>query len=286
MTEETTAIEENTMAENSEQQERNDAQDDAQLEQSDSASTNEEKARRMGWIPKEEYSGPEEKWVDANVFIERGENELPVLRDRLRKQDEVAAKRDREISEMRKDVKALREHTSRVEKQAYEKAIEELRREQEEAITEGDTERFRQIEKKKEDLQKSSQESFAPEQPQQPEVDPIIKDWASQEPWFDNDVEMTEIAIGLSRAHASRNMSMDDNLREVSKKIRDMFPEKFGVNPKRNRPSAVEGGGGVKRGKGNTYADLPPADRAICDRLIKEGTLTKEEYVKYYPWNE
>ena len=33
----------------------------------------EARARRQGWRPKEEYRGPEERWVPAQEFLERGE---------------------------------------------------------------------------------------------------------------------------------------------------------------------------------------------------------------------
>ena len=42
------------------------------------------RARRMGWIPKDEYGGKPDNWRSAKDFIERGENEMPILRERLR----------------------------------------------------------------------------------------------------------------------------------------------------------------------------------------------------------
>ena len=47
-----------------------------------------DRATRMGWTDKESYTGPAERWVDAKTFIERGETILPILKDRLRKQDD------------------------------------------------------------------------------------------------------------------------------------------------------------------------------------------------------
>ena len=40
----------------------------------------EQAAREMGWRPKEEFRGDTAKWVDAETFVSRGENFIPILR--------------------------------------------------------------------------------------------------------------------------------------------------------------------------------------------------------------
>ena len=44
----------------------------------------ESRARAMGWVPKDQFRGPAENWRDAGEFVRRGEEELPILRERLR----------------------------------------------------------------------------------------------------------------------------------------------------------------------------------------------------------
>src|SRR5882762_9790943 len=44
------------------------------------------KARKMGWLPKEQFRGSADKWVDAERYVSRGEEFIPFLkadRDRL-----------------------------------------------------------------------------------------------------------------------------------------------------------------------------------------------------------
>jgi len=45
--------------------------------------TVEEKAAQQGWAPQDQWRGPPGKWVDAETFLKRGENNPRVLRERL-----------------------------------------------------------------------------------------------------------------------------------------------------------------------------------------------------------
>ena len=52
----------------------------------------EQRAKDMGWAPREEWRGDPERWIDAEQFVHRGEEILPILRSTNRKlQDEVTA---------------------------------------------------------------------------------------------------------------------------------------------------------------------------------------------------
>src|SRR2546421_12509972 len=57
-----------------------------------SAEETEVKAKELGWAPKEEFRGNPEKWVDAETFLKRGEEILPLVKAQNRKlQNEVTA---------------------------------------------------------------------------------------------------------------------------------------------------------------------------------------------------
>ena len=64
--------------------------DEPQTEGEDTAAL-EQEARSMGWVPKEEFRGPETQWRDANEFVERGRTMIPILNARLREKDEKLA---------------------------------------------------------------------------------------------------------------------------------------------------------------------------------------------------
>ncbi|NIR14377.1 MAG: hypothetical protein GWN86_10690, partial [Desulfobacterales bacterium] len=48
-------------------------------------SESERQARAQGWAPKEEWRGPEDQWVDADTFLERGQKNNAILRERNEK---------------------------------------------------------------------------------------------------------------------------------------------------------------------------------------------------------
>jgi len=37
-------------------------------------------AKRQGWVPEEEFNGPEGKWVDAETFVKKGKEINALLR--------------------------------------------------------------------------------------------------------------------------------------------------------------------------------------------------------------
>ena len=39
----------------------------------------EQKARNMGWVPKEDWKGNPDNWVGADEFVKRGETFVPFL---------------------------------------------------------------------------------------------------------------------------------------------------------------------------------------------------------------
>ncbi|MDE2106523.1 MAG: hypothetical protein KGL39_55425, partial [Patescibacteria group bacterium] len=54
--------------------------------------TVEERAGAMGWVPQEKFRGDPEKWVDAETFVQRGEQVMPILKHNNEKlQAEIAS---------------------------------------------------------------------------------------------------------------------------------------------------------------------------------------------------
>src|SRR5271154_5862973 len=39
-----------------------------------------DKAKQMGWAPQEEFRGDPSKWIDADEYVRRGEQLMPILR--------------------------------------------------------------------------------------------------------------------------------------------------------------------------------------------------------------
>src|SRR3954470_23631210 len=131
-------------------------------------SESEAKARRQGWRPKDEYRGPDEKWVDADAFLKRSDEELPVMRERLKKQD-------RDLADLKGTVAKFAEHHAKVEKIAYERAMNEVKKQRREALAIGDADGFEQAEERLQELKEVK--PAATQKEAAAEVAPEVKAW-------------------------------------------------------------------------------------------------------------
>jgi hypothetical protein len=91
----------------------------------------EAEARSHGWTPQEEFKGDPARWVDAETFIKRADEVMPLLK----KQN---AHQKRELEEMKRTIKRL----SAAEQRAYENARADIAAEMEAAVEAGDLTAF------------------------------------------------------------------------------------------------------------------------------------------------
>jgi hypothetical protein len=238
----------------------------------------EAKARRQGWRPKDEYRGPEDKWVDADAFLKRSDEELPVMRERLRKQD-------RDLAEMKGTVAKFAEHYAKVENVAYDRALAEVKKQRREALAIGDADGFEQAEERLAELKEVK--PAATQKQAAAEIIPEVDAWVKANPWFMSEPRLNKYAdavcLELQTEDPTRELS--DILKEVAKEVKTRFPEKF-ANAKRSAPPAVEGTTTAASGKGaKSYANLPAEAKAACDKFLKQGLIkSKDDYLKYYDW--
>lgn len=232
----------------------------------------EDKARAGGWVAKDEWRGDPERWVDAESFNERGENVVPILRERT----EALQKK---VVELERSLKQFSEYHSKVEQRSYERAVAQVKREMREAVKVGDEEAFDHAQKQYEQLA----DAYTKPQEPQPAESPDFVEWKQDNAWYGTDKRLTAAANGIAEMVAAENPGLKGKpfLREVEKQLKEEFPHKF-ANTRQASPAAVHGGegkGGAKpNGKG--YRDLPAEARQMCDSFVKQGLLTKEQYVK------
>jgi hypothetical protein len=238
----------------------------------------EAKARRQGWRPKDEYRGPEDKWVDAEAFLKRSDEELPIMRERLRRQD-------RELADLKSTVTKFAEHHAKVEKIAYERALAETKQKRREALAIGDADGFEAAEERLAELKEVK--PAATQKEAAADIAPEVQTWVKANPWFQSEPRLAKYAetvcAELQTEDPTRDLS--EILKEVTKEVKTRFPEKF-ANAKRAEPPAVEGTSSVAAGKGSkTYQALPPEAKKACDDFIRKGLIkSKDEYLKYYDW--
>lgn len=233
----------------------------------------EEKARKMGWTPKEEFKGDPEKWRGAAEFVERGETMLPIMR-------KTVEKLERKLAETEKTMKEFAEFHTKTEQRAYEKAYRELKEQQIKAVSAGDAAAFMEADKELATLQQEAATKAKP----QSGAHPDYAAWVEKNRWVEDDPELAEEAEvqALYLRNKGTKLEGADFLNEVAKRVKERRPEKFG-NPRRSAAPSVEGSTpGPRKAGGKTFADMPKDARDACVTFESRFGIKRDEYVKNY----
>lgn len=242
----------------------------------------EDRARDMGWRPKEEFKGDDSRWVDAETFVKRGEEILPILKANSRKDKEALDAAKAEIAEMKATFAEFRQYHSKTEQRAMEKAKKELEREMAEAVEAKDHGAVRAIAADMAALSQNVQTDADGSPYKTPDHAKTLNQWKGENPWFESDRVMTAAASAIADELEQAGVRGADQLAEVAKRIRAEFPQKF-QNDRRNAPAAVEGSTPARKA-GRSAADLPPEARAQMNKWVKTGLLTEKQFLKDYQW--
>lgn len=260
----------------------------------------EERARRMGWVPKEEFRGDPERWVDADKFLERGQNELPILRENYRKLEGKFESMMETTQQMVRKLGEFDRNQREDRVQAHQQRVSELKAERDAAVSNGDEDRYKALNRQIDDL-----ESKAPAPPPKdeggagtpqgpsPEFKREFDTWRGDNPWYGRDMQLTYEAEQVDAAVLRHNPDMPpaQRLAEVTRIVRERHPDKFkaggGGGSQRNAGSPVEPGGGGrpagKRGQKKTVTDLPPEAKQYHDKFVnRDKIMSSEQYLREY----
>lgn len=230
---------------------------------------NEIEARAAGWVPKEEYHGDENKWVDADEFVRRG----PLF--------EKINVQSRELKEVKKALDQLKAHHATVEATAYKKALADLKAEKREAFIDGDPDKIIDIDERIADLKAQEQKALQTRDQEvaqnvEAQMNPEFVAWTNRNSWYTNNGPMRAYADRLGVELAANGMTPSEVLKKVEVQIKEEFPHKF-RNPNRDKATPVEGTskGGGKGGDGVVLSD---AERNIMNRFVRQGIMTEAQY--------
>lgn len=237
------------------------------------------RAEKMGWVDKEEWKGDPEKWRPAQEFVERGENIVPILKDRLVKVESDLAMALKMNAE---ELKAVRQQGYEQAKREYEKEIKILSEKEKDAVKLGDVDEWQRIQNEKSKIK-------PPEVVVEKKNEPVPEfiDWHSKNDWYQKDDELTQFAEFVGAKLAVKNLPPKEFYDTIGQRVKAAFPEKF-TNANREKPSVAESG---NRSTGNSskksWSDLPSSAQATYNRLSKQfeakgRKFTKEQYVKTY----
>lgn len=271
----------------------------------------EARASRMGWAPRHKFRGDPDRWVDADEFIERGEQMLPLALERNKVLDRTVQTLQRQIDEQGNSIAKLVETSRRAEQVGYKRAMRELVAKREAAVEAGDKEGFRAAEAEIRDLGPEPEAPPPPQQrQQQPAVDPAVTAWVGRNRWFDSDPIARNAAIAaldvVQRQYP--NDTMEEHLAEVEAQMREAFPRHFPAARRRAAdPPPDDGGEGEPATRRDQRAPLVsrsgtapsrPAGPRSFEALPQEAKreyerqakamagkgkpFTKQEYAEYY----
>jgi hypothetical protein len=218
----------------------------------------EARAREMGWKPLAEYRGPPGRWQPAKNFIERGENELPIVRDRNRRLEERVGRLEGEISGLRVTaseqldiIKDLRSMGQRAGQAGYDRAMAEINAKKTQARASGDVESYAQLVEQQEALQESKPVAPVPAvvaepakppapAPVAPALTPTTQAFIRENPWFNTDKLLSDTMVAFhqevlnerqaSQAILNADPELDRELLEEAKsRVAERYPDRMGV---------------------------------------------------------
>lgn len=232
-------------------------------------SPTEQEALASGWVPKDQFHGEADKWVDAAEFLRRGE---------LFRKIETQSRELKDVKRALQDMKKLHADVRQVE---YQRALETLKAQKKTALEEGDAEAVIAADERI-DLVREQQRLLAQQEANEPaqsgEAHPEFVQWVQQNSWYSNSAPMRAFADTLGQELHASGLSPVEVLKKVAQEVRKEFPHKF-KNPNQDRPGAVEGTT-AKGSSSSSKFQLTPEQRQIMNRFVRTGALTEEEYIR------
>jgi len=269
-------------------------------------------ARAIGWRPLEQFRGDPDHWVDAETYLKRGREYLPLIRAenaRLKQQlDEASGKvqgLEQTLAAATEAIEGLKEYQTAETQRAAKSARVALVKELKAAREDGDTDREADILAGIVDLDSATREAKAKPAEKKPaaapapaeqKIDPVVQEWIRDNPWFETDRRRRGLALGI--AEELRNDPATASL--VGRPFFDKVAEEVEIALGERPTSKVDGGrpngspagraGSAKRERG--YNDLPADAKDACDKMgkklvgpgraYKDDAAWRSQYAKDY----
>lgn len=247
------------------------------------SSPSEVKARELGWKPLEEYSGPEEKWVDADEFVSR----QPLFE----KIDSLKGELWKSKQEHQREFTQIKHHFAEMQEVEFKRAVAYLKTQKLDALDAGDSEKVLEIDDKIDALKdQHAAEKVKQIVPTEKTPDPLFMAWAEKNSWYAQDSNLREDADAFAMAFVNKNSNRIPAheltkavLEHVDNKMKLMHPETLGTTMKRTQPASVETSStstNSNRGKSKlTVNDLSADEKAVMKMLVERKVRTQEEYI-------
>jgi hypothetical protein len=252
----------------------------------------EAEARSQGWTDKDEFKGPADKWIDAESFVKRGETINPFMK----KQNDYLR---RELEK----VKGVVQRLSKAEKDAYDNAMADIRRQMREAAETGDTTAYDKAEKQFDKLNDKVGDKSA-----RPDPRPAFNAFREANEWYDMGgmagaspeerrarVKADQVADRLVSQGYADDHSPEEFFEKVLEEVQAAIPTlgTAAATPRAKPGSDVAGvtrPGAARNAR--TGANLPAEAKETADRLQRMGVYKQKtkadlynEYAKTFDWD-
>jgi hypothetical protein len=247
--------------------------------------TPEDRARKLGWRPKEEFKGDPAKWVEAASFLKQAEDDYPRLK-------QVNHHLVNKVDKLEKGIEQILAHQQRelstASEQAYKRALEDIQRQHAQAVEDGDTQRAAKLFTQGQTLaQQKVQESKS--EPTQADINAAVAAWREENPWFDEHPHMAIEAERKELMLAQKGVPLQDRLKQTADYIKSRYASELGIKPKERDPAPANVQGANKNRvvrptvKPNSYEALTAQARAECDRTVRtsNGKISREDWLRY-----
>lgn len=222
-------------------------------------------AKEKGWKPKDDYQGNPEHYIDAKEFIVRE----PLIKH--------IGEQRRKIRELETTIQGIAKHYNSNIEAAKRKAIIELQKERDTAISDGNVERVREVEREMQTVATiTTPETPAISLPM--ELEDFVKKHSD---WWQKDINMTDEAIAINEAYLRRNPGkLPESLEYTEQQLKKLYPEKFSKAPQQTRNNPVEGDTPPQTGKYNVK-NLTKEQKLVYDQFVRRSKImTHDEYFK------
>jgi hypothetical protein len=264
--------------------------DEDKDKQEPTMSASEEKARKGGWVPEEEWKGDSAQWVDHSIFNIKGE-----FMDRIREQSDVISTQGKKIQEREDALKDMKDMQTKIAEKAYKDALNDLKAKKAEAMEGGDHMGVINIDDEISDLKENKPKFDAEEDDKggsadqgEDQLPAEIVEWMGkpENKWYHTDTALRGMADGIANSILSKNPNTPPAqlLREVEATLKKELPHRFGSG---SDDGDVSDGGDNNRSSRNnrkktlTINDLDEFQQGVCKRLVKIGTFKNNaEYIE------
>lgn len=248
----------------------------------------EREARELGWSPKDQWRGDPAQWRDADEFLQRGREILPIVNAQNRRlltelseaKNQLAALKGT-VTQQSQTVKDLLEHQATEIKRQVEDRLKDLRADKRAAIKEGDHDRAADIEDQidatRDALAEANKPKPTPAEPAKEEAT-SYEPWAvefgqANEDWLGKDKRKTALFGAICEdLFANSTLRAGALLAKAKEEMEATLGEKRAPAAKSEGGSGgwsgSSGGGGSKGGK--AYNDLPADAKEVCKSQAKK----------------